>query len=238
VLTRVGGTTHARAEMAEISDTLAREERSLGLLFKPGVRVALLIGIVLAVLQQVTGINIVLYFAPTIFEAAGLDTGRAIGTTVYVGLINMTFTVVAIWLVDRLGRKPLLMAASAGMGISLALLGAAFATGRSNGAWVLVPVLAYVACFAVAMGPVVWVVLSEIFPTKVRGTAMAVATVCLWASCFLVTQSFPWMLTHLAGYTFFVYAVMCAVAFVFTAVAIPETKGKSLEEIERRWSRG
>ncbi len=154
-----------------------------------------------------------------------------------VGAVNLGFTVVAILIVDRVGRKPLLLAASAGMGVSLCLLGGAFVLERFEGPWVLLFILAYVASFAVAMGPVVWVVLSEIFPTRVRGTAMSVATVALWIACFAVSQFFPRMLEQLAGNSFFVYAVMCAIAFVFVALFVPETKGKSLEEIEKRWLR-
>lgn len=152
-------------------------------------------------------------------------------------MVNLTFTVVAIWVVDKLGRKPLLLIASAGMGVSLALLGGAFVLEKFEGRWVLIFVLLYVASFAVAMGPVVWVVMSEIFPTRIRGRAMSIATVCLWISCYGVSQLFPLMLEQLAGYTFFVYAVMCVLAFVFVAWCVPETAGKSLEEIEKGWVR-
>jgi MFS family permease len=204
-------------------------------LLKPGLRVAMGIGIVLAILQQVTGINVVLYYAPEIFKSAGLGATAAIAQTVIVGAVNLGFTVVAILVVDRLGRKPLLLIASAGMGVSLFALGGAFVLQKFQGPWVLLFTLTYVASFAVAMGPVVWVVLAEIFPTRVRGTAMSVATVGLWCANFLVTQSFPRMLEHLAGKSFFVYAVMCVVSLVFVALFVPETKGRTLEEIERRW---
>jgi len=128
-----------------------------------------------------------------------------------------------------------LLIASAGMGISLFLLGEAFRREQFEGPRVLILVLAYVASFAIAMGPVVWVVIAEIFPTGIRGRAMAVATMCLWFACFMVTQTFPRMLKHLGGNTFFIYAVICAICFVFVVVLVPETKGKSLEEIERGW---
>jgi sugar porter (SP) family MFS transporter len=235
VMSRVGGRRHAEQALAEIQETLGQDTASFSQLWSPGIRVAMLIGVVMAILQQVTGINVVLYYAPEIFKSAGLDSTRAIDQTVLVGLINMLFTVIAIWVVDRLGRKPLLLLGSAGMGISLCALGLAFIGHRFEGSLVLVFVLAYVASFAVAMGPIVWVVLSEIFPTRVRGTAMSVATVCLWCACFLVSQFFPIMLERLQGWCFFVYAAMCLVAIVFVAVAIPETKGRTLEEIERRW---
>ena len=237
ILVRVGGARHAQTEMAEIADAIALEKnQSIAQLFKPGLRMALIIGVVLAVLQQVTGINVVLYYAPEIFKTAGMRATQAIDLTVIVGVINLMFTVVAILVVDRIGRKPLLLIASACMGASLFLLGGAFVLGKLQGPWVLMFVLAYVASFAVAMGPVVWVVLSEIFPTHIRGAAMSIATVCLWIACFLVSQFFPVMLQRFEGKTFFVYAVMCVVSFVFIALVVPETKGKTLEEIEKRWA--
>ncbi|HOW69168.1 MAG TPA: sugar porter family MFS transporter [Phycisphaerae bacterium] len=235
VLTRVGGTDRARAELAEIKDAIAHEGSAVALLLRPEVRAPLVIGVVLAVLQQVTGINVVLYYAPEIFKSAGMETSTALNNTVIVGVVNLAFTVVAIWVVDRVGRRPLLLATSIGMGVSLTLLGGAFVLGRLKGPGVLVFVLSYVASFAVAMGPVVWVVMSEIFPTRIRGVAMSIATVCLWVSCFAVSQFFPLMLAWLAGYVFFVYAAMCAVAVMFVLLYVPETKGKSLEQIERGW---
>lgn len=236
VLTRVGGTRQATMQMEEIRTVLAEETGSIGQLFQPGVRTALLIAVVLAVLQQITGINVVLYYAPEIFKSAGVQTTQAIGDTVTVGVVNMLFTLVAIWVIDKLGRKPLLLIGSVGMGVSLALLGGAFALEMTSGPWVLLFTLSYVAAFAMAMGPVVWVIMAEIFPTQIRGRAMSIATVCLWTACYAVSQTFPWMLKHLEGpLTFWFYAVMCLLAIVFVAVYVPETKGKTLEEIERGW---
>jgi len=237
ILRRVGGRRHAQQEIAEIQEAIAHEGGSISQLFLPGMRIALLIGVALAILQQVTGINVVLYYAPEIFKSTGLAATDAINDTVIVGVVNLTFTLVAIWAVDRLGRKPLLLIASAGMGISLFLLGGAFIFEKFEGPWVLILVLLYVASFAVAMGPVVWVVMSEIFPTRIRGRAMSIATVCLWIACYGVSQLFPVMLETLAGYAFFVYAGMCVVSFVFVRGCLPETKGKSLEEIEQGWLR-
>ncbi len=237
VLTRTVGAAAARAEVDAISEALAREEKpSLGALFAPGMRAALAVGVVLAVLQQVTGINVVLYYAPKIFESAGFGATAAIVQTVGVGAVNLGFTLVAIYIVDRVGRKPLLLAASAGMGLSLFALGTAFVTGSLGGPLVLLCVLAYVAFFAVAMGPVVWVVLSEIYPTRLRGTAMSVATLCLWCANFVVTQTFPRLLELFAGKSFFVYGVLCVVALVFIARFVPETKGRPLEEVEELWT--
>lgn len=235
ILTRTTGPSEAERSIAEIAAAIAHEETSVWQLFKPGLRLALGIGIALAVLQQITGINVVLYYAPEIFKSAGLGATAAIAQTVIVGAVNLGFTIVAILVVDRLGRKPLLLIASAGMGISLFALGGAFVLQKFEGPWVLLCILTYVASFAVAMGPVVWVVLAEIFPTRVRGAAMSIATVCLWCANFLVTQTFPRMLEHLAGKSFFVYAAMCVISLLFVAFFVPETKGKTLEEIERRW---
>jgi len=237
ILGRIGGAEHAEREIADIRDVMRSEPADWAMLLSPGILRALIIGVVLAVLQQVTGINTVLYYAPEIFKQAGATTTRALNDTVIVGLVNLAFTVVAIGVVDSLGRKPLLLIASAGMGVSLTVLGAAFARGWS-GAWVLVPVLTYVASFALAMGPVVWVVLAEIFPTRIRGRAMSLATLCLWIACFTVSQTFPWMLENLVGRVFFLYALLCAVAFVFVLICVPETRGKSLEQIERDWLGG
>ncbi len=234
-LARVNGATRAAAEVTEIADTIAWEESSILQLFQPGLRIALLVGVALAILQQVTGINVVLYYAPEIFKSVGRTANTAIYQTVIVGVVNVFFTLVAIRVVDRVGRKPLLLAASAGMGASLAALGLAFRFQRFEGPLVLFVVLAYVASFAVAMGPVVWVVLSEIFPTRVRGTAMSIATVCLWIACYVVSQTFPWLLETFSGNSFFLYAVMCLVCFFFVLRFVPRTEGKTLEEIEELW---
>lgn len=234
-LARVNGAARAEAEADEIAETIAQEDTSVLQLFQPGLRVALLVGVALAILQQVTGINVVLYYAPEIFKSVGRASDIAIYQTVIVGIVNVSFTLVAIWVVDRVGRKPLLLAASAGMGLSLGALGMAFRFQRFEGPLVLFLVLAYVASFAVAMGPVVWVVLSEIFPTRVRGTAMSIATVCLWIACYAVSQTFPWLLETFSGNSFFLYAAMCVICFFFVWRFVPRTEGKTLEEIERQW---
>jgi sugar porter (SP) family MFS transporter len=236
VLTRVNSAIAATSEVQSIGETIRLEKGSLGELFRPGFRRALLIAVVLAIFQQITGINAVLYYAPRIFERAGFERVSAIGQSTIVGLVNMLFTVVAILLVDRIGRKPLLLVAAAGMGISQVLLGAAFKLQNMSGSGILALVLLYISFFAVAMGPIVWVVLSEIFPTRLRGSAMAIATVILWVSDFAVTLTFPVISDQLNESTaFWLYAVMCAVDFLFMLFLLPETKGKTLEEIEKRW---
>jgi len=237
VLARVGGRQRARLEMKEIHDAIARESGSIWELFRPGIRAALAIAVVLAILQQVTGINAVLYYAPKIFESAEVTPTQALLQTVALQVVNVLLTLVAIVVVDRGGRKPLLLITSAAMGISLLLLGGAFFL-KLGAVWIFVFTLAYVGSFAVAMGPVVWVVLSEIFPTRTRGRAMGVATVSLWVACFAVSQTVPWMFENLGeAVTFWSYATMCVVSFFFVALFVPETKGKTLEEIEQSWTR-
>jgi MFS transporter, SP family, arabinose:H+ symporter len=236
VLCRVNAPGPAAAEILSIKETLALEQGKLSELFKPGFRTALLVGVVLAVFQQITGINAVIYYSPRFFETAGLARGAAILQSTIVGLVNVLFTIVAIALVDRVGRKPLLLTACGGMGVSFILLGAAFKFQLFSGGLVLVFTLLYIAFFAMAMGPIVWVVIAEIFPTRIRGQAMAIATVALWFADFVVSLSFPVIADKLhESFAFWLYAGMCVVDFIFMLFFLPETKGKSLEDIERRW---
>lgn len=241
VLARIGGAEQGRRELADIEAAIAHESGSLAQLFQPGMRAALGIGVALAVLQQVTGINVFLYFAPEIFKKMGSGTNVALLQTVLVGAVNMTFTVIALWTVDRWGRKPLMVVGSTGMGISLLALGLA-AYFQKTEVWVVVFILSYIGCFALSVGPVTWVILSEIFPTRIRGRAMGIATVCLWLANFVVTQTFtmmdesPYLVERFHhAFPFWVYTVLCAVSLVFVLVFVPETKGKTLEEIERSW---
>jgi len=242
ILERVDGVAHAERELREIQVALAQEPATLRQILAPGLRVAMLIGIVLAVLQQVTGINVFLYYAPEIFKTiGGSGVDVAMLQTVVVGAVNLGFTILAIWLVDRLGRKPLMVFGAAGMGISLVAIAIA-AMLDQLAAWVLVFILGYIACFALSVGPVTWVILSEIFPTKIRGRAMAIATFGLWIANFIVSQTFPmmdenpWLIdTFNHGFPFFVYGGFCVVLVMFMITVVPETKGKTLEEIERRW---
>ncbi len=241
ILGRVDGAAYAQAELAEIKETLRHESGSLRQLLQPGMRIILVIGVVLAVLQQVTGINVFLYFGTEIFKKMGSQTDAALLQTVVVGVVNLTFTVIAIWTVDKLGRKPLMLIGSAGMGLCLIAMGLA-AYRQATGLWMLLFILGYIACFALSVGPVTWVILSEIFPTRIRGRAMAVATVCLWIANYLVSQTFPimdqnpWLVaTFHRGFPFWLYGAFCIVLFLFVRAFVPETKGKTLEQIERRW---
>jgi len=241
ILTKVDGPQHAAAEMTAIKDAIAHETGSVMQLLGPGMRIALMIGVVLAVLQQVTGINAVLYYAPEIFKNIGAKTESALLQTVIVGAVNVGFTIVTIWTVDTLGRKPLMLIGATGMGLSLLTVGLAFYF-QQQGPWVLIAVFVYIACFASSLGPVFWVIASEIFPTKIRGRAMAIATVTIWVSCYLVSQTFPmidknrWLVEKFNhGFSFWLYGVFCVVTVLFVAAFLPETKGKTLEEIEKRW---
>jgi SP family arabinose:H+ symporter-like MFS transporter len=236
VLTRVDTPEAAARGLRDIKETLALEEGSFGELFKPGFRRPILIAIVLAVFQQITGINAILYYAPRIFESAGFARMSAIGQSTIIGFANMLFTVVAIVLADRVGRRPLLLVATGGMGVSLVLLGAAFRYQFLPPSALLFIILLYIAFFASAMGPLVWVVMAEIFPIRMRGAAMGLATLILWFADFVVTLTFPVISDKLnASAAFWIYAAMCVLDLVFMIFYLPETKGKSLEEIERYW---
>jgi SP family xylose:H+ symportor-like MFS transporter len=197
----------------------------------------------LAVLQQVTGINVFLYFGTEIFKKMGSETNAALLQNIVVGVVNLSFTIIAIWTVDRIGRKPLMIIGSTGMGVCLLAMGLA-AYAQTTGLWMLLFILGYIACFALSVGPVTWVILSEIFPTRIRGRAMAMATVCLWVANYLVSQTFPmmdadpWLVnTFHRGFPFWLYGAFCAVLLVFLCAFVPETKGKTLEEIERHWAK-
>ncbi|MBD3373450.1 sugar porter family MFS transporter [candidate division KSB1 bacterium] len=243
VLNQISGPQKAQIEAEEIRSALAMETGSLTQLFKSGLRPVLIIGVVLAILQQVTGINVFLYYAPEIFKNLGSGTDIAFLQTVIVGAFNLGFTIIAIHSVDRWGRKPLMLTGSAGMGLCLAGMGLA-AFYSQTAIWVLVFVLGYISFFALSVGPVTWVILSEIYPTRIRGRALSIATFFLWSANWLVSQTFPMldenpflvgMFNH--AFSFWLYGLLCVVLFVFVWKGVPETKGKSLEGIEKEWTR-
>ncbi|WP_010493526.1 sugar porter family MFS transporter [Paenibacillus elgii] len=237
ILLKIHGDDLARQEVLDIKESFKQENASLRQLFTPGLRTALLVGVVLAVLQQVTGINAIMYYAPEIFKQAGAGTNASLVQTILVGLINFLFTILALWLIDKAGRKALLLVGSALMTVSLLVIGIAFHSGQTSGPLVLISILVYVAAFAISLGPVVWVLLSEIFPNRIRGRATAIASMSLWAADYIVSQSFPPMLnTAGPAMTFWIFGALSLVTFLFTWRVVPETKGKSLEEIEAVWS--
>jgi sugar porter (SP) family MFS transporter len=241
ILAKVGGASYAENELRSIEASLSQEVESLGQLFKTGWRRVMFLGIALAILQQVTGINVFLYYAPEIFKKLGSGSSAALLETIVVGAFNLSFTIIAIRTVDRIGRKPLMIIGAAGMCVSLVAMGLA-AQFQVVSLWVLLCILAYIACFALSVGPVTWVILSEIYPTRIRGRALSVATFFLWSANFVVSQTFPMMDENPAliaqfnhGFPFYVYAAFCVVLVLTVWKFFPETKGRSLEEIERFW---
>ncbi|WP_206680693.1 sugar porter family MFS transporter [Hymenobacter polaris] len=235
-LTRLNGPAAATAEAAEIQAALAEEQGEAASLSQPRLRRPLRIAVVLAVLQQVTGINTILYYGSLILtEHSGQSASSAIGANALIGGINFAGTIVALFVIDRVGRKPLLLLASGGMALALGALVAALHVGAS-GPWLLGFIMLYVACFAVGLGPGVWVVIAEIFPNAVRGRAASLATVALWAACTLISYTFLSLVKAAGlGGAFGLYAALSAFTFLFVWRGVPETKGRSLEEIERSW---
>jgi len=234
ILTKVNGKQKAQQELSEIKETLNIEVGTFSEVFKPGIRKALLIGVVLCIFSQVTGINAIMYYAPEIFKSTGDASGSALMQTVLVGIINVLFTLVAIKYVDNWGRRALLLAGTAGMAVCLAIVGGAFHFDMAKGYLVLIAILAYIAFFAISLGPLAFVVIAEIFSNRNRGKAMSVAIFFLWVSVFAVSQTFPMLLSSIgSAYTFWIFMIMSVLAFIFVKRMVPETKGKSLEEIEK-----
>jgi SP family sugar porter-like MFS transporter len=236
VLARVGGSRFAGAALAEIRETLSDGEigrvrfRDLA---EPGLAKILFVGVVLAVYQQWCGINVIFYYAQEIFMAAGYGVSDILFNIVITGAVNLVFTLVAIRLVDRLGRKPLMLAGSAGLAVVFGLVGAGYAA-HSRGLHILVLVVVAMALYALSLAPVTWVLLSEIFPNRIRGAAMSVSTFSLWSACFILTFTFPHLNRGLGpAVTFWIYAGISVVGFLFIRARVRETKGKSLEQIER-----
>ena len=234
--------TEAKSQLKETKSVLTSETRSeWSLLMKPGIFKAVIIGVCIAILGQFMGVNAVLYYGPSIFENAGLSGGDSLFYQVLVGLVNTLTTVLALVIIDKVGRKKLVYYGVSGMVVSLILIGLYFLFGDSLGVsslFLLIFFLFYVFCCAVSICAVVFVLLSEMYPTKVRGLAMSIAGFALWIGTYLIGQLTPWMLQNLtpAG-TFFLFAVMCVPYMLIVWKLVPETTGKSLEEIERYWTR-
>lgn len=223
-------------EMEEMQEAERREEAGLGELLKPWVRPMLVVGIGLAMLQQLVGINTIIYYAPTIMEATGLGASVSILATLGIGIVNVAFTAVSLLIIDRVGRKPLLLVGLTGIIFSLALLGFAYLLPGLSGVVAYVTfagLLIYIASFAVSFGVVLWVVLPEIFPLKVRGSAMSVCTILHWSSNLIVSLTFL-PLIGVIGETavFWGYGAISIGAFAFVYFLMPETKGRTLEQIE------
>jgi sugar porter (SP) family MFS transporter len=236
VLTRIRGTQDVTAEVNDILEHTDPGHGRLADLFSPIVRPVLFCGVALAVIQQITGINTVIYYAPTIFQAAGFHSNEtAIIATAGVGLVNVLMTVVSIPLIDRVGRRPLLLISLSGMALSLAALGLGFAIGGEALKWIGVLSLAvYIAAFAIGLGPVFWLLISEIYPLNVRGQAASIATMANWLSNFVVSLTFLSLLNALGSvWTFLLYAALSGVGVWFCVRFVPETRGVPLEWIER-----
>lgn len=244
-LRKIYGDCDADAEAAKIRSLMTYDAQgSFNELAARWMRPALLVGIGLMFIQQATGINTIIYYAPTIFQMSGFESGvSAISATVGIGLVNVLMTVVSIRLIDRLGRKPLLYAGLGGMIASLLILGGAFYYGGNSGlvlkAVSFVSLVVYVAAFAVSLGPICWLIISEIYPTQIRGLAMSVATVANWSFNLIVALTFLPLVKYLGtAYTFWGFAAVGIWALWFCKTKVPETKGRSLEEIENHWRQG
>jgi MFS transporter, SP family, galactose:H+ symporter len=243
VLTRIRGTQNVQAELQEIQDTLTQAEECgrFSDLLAPSVRPALVIGIGLAIFQQITGINTVIYYAPLIVQSAGISSASgAILATAGIGLVNVIMTIVAMWLIDRMGRRPLLLVGIAGMIFSLGVLGFVFRmpTGGTLAWLAVVTLMLYVASFAISLGPIFWLLIAEIYPLKVRGIAEGTAAGVNWAFNFLVSVTFLTLVQALGpSFTFWLYALLAVGSWLFSYYLVPETKGRTLEEIEQSFRR-
>lgn len=236
ILRRIGGDAYADAAVSEINSTLATEEIQhvrFADLLDPKLRRVLALGVALAVFQQWCGINVIFNYAEEIFKAAGYDISSVLKNIAWTGSVNFAFTLVALGTVDRLGRRPLMLFGAVGLALIYGVMGVCYAQ-HVQGWPVLLLVLAAIGCYAMSLAPVTWVVISEIFPNRIRGAAMSVAVTALWIACFILTYTFPLLNAKLgsAG-SFWLYAVICVAGGSYIFARLPETKGKTLEQIER-----
>lgn len=234
ILRKVSGGAMIESEVNKIKNSFHHKKSvSLKQVFSKTYKPVLFIGIIVAIFQQVTGINSIIYYAPVIFKQTGLDSSSSIMQTIGIGIVNILATLGAIALVDKIGRKKLLLTGTVLMGISLVTIGLCFQYSYFDHYIVLIFMLLYVASFGCTLGAVVWVYLAEIFPNLIRSLALSIATLALWLADFAVTLTFPIMAKHLGtSYTMFCYAIMCALAFIYMLFKVEETKGRTLEEIE------
>ena len=240
IFKRIYGEKEAGNQVVSVKNLIAMETKSdWRMLLQPGFRMALFIGVALAMLGQFMGVNAVLYYGPTIFTESGLSSGDSLFYQVLVGLVNMLTTVLALVIIDKVGRKQLVYWGVSGMIITLILTGLYFRFGEQlnmSQIFLLIFFLLYIFCCAISICAVIFVLLSEMYPVKVRGAAMSVAGLSLWIGTYLIGQLTPWMLSALtpAG-TFWLFAVMCVPYIMIVWKLLPETTGKSLEEIEEMW---
>ena len=236
ILKRIAGEESARFEISEIRASLAGHGNSWRSLLQPGIRRAVIVSFFLAILVHVSGINTVIDYAPAIFKSAGWGVDIALFSTFIVGLTNFAFTLISFWVIDRFGRKPLYIIGSIGMTAALVLLVVISETGQFHGVIVLILILTYLAFFASCIGPVFWTLVPEIFPNRIRGTAMTVPVLTQWVANAVVVLFFP-VAFHQVGKsaTFAFLALMALLQAVFAWFFLPETKNKPLEEIEEFW---
>ena len=237
ILTNIGGVSYAHDELKamEESDRRNETEKHAGLrvLFSRPYHRVLLLGVVIAVFQQWCGTNVIFNYAQEIFSDAGYDLGEMLFNIVLTGITNVVFTFVAIYAVDRLGRKKLMLIGAGGLALIYFVLGCCYRI-HTTGFFMVILVVAAIACYAMTLGPVTWVLIAEIFPNRVRAVAVATCTFALWAASFILTYTFPLLNSSLGSYgTFWIYAAICAAGFIFFIFRLPETKGKSLESLEK-----
>ena len=235
VLRRVHGERLAETETQEIRATLEEERGGIGALFRRGVRGVMLMAMTLALFQAITGINVIMYYAPSIYTSVGVGISSALSYQIINGLALIVGTISSMFVVDRLGRRPIMLMAVTAMGASIGLMGVFF--GRAGGGglgWgMVVCTLLYIYAFNFGMGGIYWVMVSELFPTRIRGAASSLSVIFLWGGNWVVLLLFPTMLEILQRSVFFVFAGVCGVCLVFMWLFVPETKGKTLEHIER-----
>ncbi len=237
ILLKIGGAESAAAEMNAVRQSLAQEEGGFGELFSAHVRRPLLVAVLLMAVSQLSGINAIMYYSTKIFTTAGVGVKDSFMASVVIGLVNVIFTFVALAFVDRAGRRLLLIIGLAVQVVALAATGWMFHSGQ-GGMALLGAILLYIAAFAMALGPIPWILCSEIFPTRIRGRAMSVATFTIWSACYVVAQTFPMLNDAQAvgpARTFWLYGFFSLLGFFFVLAWVPETKGKTLEEIEASW---
>lgn len=236
ILVKINGSKEkAKQLMSEINHSL-RATEATGKLFSYG-KTVIVVGILLSVFQQFIGINVALYYAPRIFESMGAGQNASMLQTVIMGVVNVIFTIVAIQTVDKWGRRPLLMVGSVGMAIGMFGV-ALLAQAEIFGIWTLLFIIFYTASFMMSWGPICWVLLSEIFPNKIRGQAMALAVAAQWAANFFISSTYPPMMEFSGPLTYGFYGLMSVLAAIFVWKMVPETKGKSLEQLENVWLKG
>jgi sugar porter (SP) family MFS transporter len=242
ILSRIGGAASAPAEIATIRESLVEKTCRLADLLQPGIRIALLIAVGLAILQQLDGVTVLIFYAPMIMQQAGFPkASEAIRITMIVGIWNLVCTMIAVWLVDRIGRRPLLLFGTLGMAAGLILMGVFFHL-HITGIVVPLVLMVAVAAYVMSIAPVTWLLMSEIFPNHMRGKGMAIASTALWIASFVANLVFPLMTEfsekHFgsAAGAFWTFAIICLGTFVFCWRLVPETKGRSLEEIGRSWT--